>query len=196
MKDMSDIMVAVREHQRKLQLLRDQEAQKKQDKIDHLDNFTKSIKTDAGKLSLAQLQRLSSTYKAHYYDMVLQEFDEVQDACQDAQLQARERTDVVASLVWAIEDTVSTYDEIMADINRALLKKTEEVGLMKRKCSTRVDEFAITDMLGQMSACHQCWNGLRCEKHGLQKKQKVGEDRELELQRKKILDELKEQLDG
>lgn len=127
--------------------------------------------------------------------MVLQEFDEVQDACQDAQLQARERTDVVASLVWAIEDTVSTYDEIMADINRALLKKTEEAGLMKHKCSTRVEEFAITDMLGQMSTCRRCWNGLRCEKHGFQKQHKVGEDRELELQRKKILDELKLQLD-
>lgn len=102
--------------------------------------------------------------------MVLEEFDEVQDACQDAQIHIRERTDIVASLVWAIEDTVSSYDEIMMDINRALLKKAEEAGLMKRKCSTRVENFDITDMLGQITSCSNCWNGLRCQKHGFQKK--------------------------
>ena len=59
MKDMSDIMVAVREHQRKLQLLRDQEAQKKQDKIDHLDNFTKSIKNVVWLLLLAKHDGIS-----------------------------------------------------------------------------------------------------------------------------------------
>jgi len=73
-----------------------------------------------------QLQRLSSTYKAAYYDIVLQEFDDLAKYCENTQQKLDDKTDQVVDLIWRIEDVMSNYDQVVLDINQVLVKKALE----------------------------------------------------------------------
>ena len=44
--------------------------------------------------------------------------------------------DEVNNLIWKIEDTMGTWDESVAQINKVLLIKAEEAGISKSKFAT------------------------------------------------------------
>ena len=68
--------------------------------------------------------------------MITEEDDEVKEYLHKKKDEVENRQDEVGHLIWKIEDTIGTWDDSVAQINEALIKKAEQIGISKSKFKT------------------------------------------------------------
>ena len=133
------------------------------------------------------MKKLNSVYKKEYAKVILGENEDVQALAQYQKDKVEDKIDGVEDLIMGIEDIHDEWDHAEKQINVALAKKAEEVGITQKLLHKKqyFEEFKIQDAYKDLSTCEVCWKGKFCEKHQYVRQEKVVDEELLYVQKRR-----------
>lgn len=117
------------------------------------------------KLSFGQLKKLNSVWKSDYIGKIMKDSALMEEYLKEYVVLVQEQQDENFIVISNIEDMQDTWDDGMKDLQKAVIKKSDESGITKQ-LMYEFEEFDIQDMyMADGTFCYSCKKNLNCTKH-------------------------------